>query len=547
MMLPPNYHHHQHQQNKFINNSLISGGCKNNQMCSKNHIEDTNNNAKDVQNMSPPFRDFTTTQLTCSGKSRQLKETHSALVKILESAPINKSEQKSSTATITNDKLSTILNQNATKDLTPSKKDNENDSIILLTIESENGQGARRASLSPQSQPPSLSYTATLITTTKNVASTQPPKILLKQTNIDENTPKMRQKLSIDNQNSTTKLLYRNKNCMIYQQPQHQQHQPSHQQQTMIEQHHHYYHRKRNKHLINAHCDNIDKSSDEEVGCNSNSSASSNASEAELICPWKKTRIAREWHQSQKLIANDGDNDSQISMKQKYSHLNSNTANTNMSTIPSGSNYSSSTVIISQDTTEKMLSDNNIKLNESIESIYSQYRYDQYSNDGEYDGADIDSMDESDIDEFGSDAIEDDDHTLHQCNRHGSLIATGTVMNAKNHRITCEHHQRYHSECHKRSWRHIDHDADDEECIEKSSASSLNGSQRNSSKSPITALEVERNSAGNDSGDSDCPENISELCKKFDQNLSEQDVSLSIFVLCKEEIIRILLFASLIN
>lgn len=33
-------------------------------------------------------------------------------------------------------------------------------------------------------------------------------------------------------------------------------------------------------------------------------------------------------------------------------------------------------------------------------------------------------------------------------------------------------------------------------------------------------------SNGTDSGcDSDCPENISELCKKFDENLSEQDVS----------------------
>lgn len=44
-------------------------------------------------------------------------------------------------------------------------------------------------------------------------------------------------------------------------------------------------------------CDDLDKSSDDEMGCNSNSSASSNASEAELICPWKKTRIAREWQQ----------------------------------------------------------------------------------------------------------------------------------------------------------------------------------------------------------------------------------------------------------
>lgn len=59
----------------------------------------------------------------------------------------------------------------------------------------------------------------------------------------------------------------------------------------------HHHHRKRNKHLIEMHCDDLDKSSDDEMGCNSNSSASSNASEAELICPWKKTRIAREWQQ----------------------------------------------------------------------------------------------------------------------------------------------------------------------------------------------------------------------------------------------------------
>lgn len=527
MMLPPNYHHQQHQRNDFIKNSII--------LCPKNQIEDTHSNAKDVQNMSSPFRDFTMTQLAYSGKSSQLKETHSALVKILESAPINNSKQKSATATITNDKLSTTLNQNATKDLTPSQNDNENKSIILLTTESENGQEARRASLSPQSQPPSLSYThhqnhmhpATLIITTKNMASVKPPQTLL-STNINENTPKMRQTLSIDNNNSTTKLLCRNENSMIYQQPQHQQSQ----QQTMIEkQQQHYYHRKRNKHLINTHCDNIDKSSDEEIGCNSNSSASSNTSEAELICPWKKTRIAREWHQSQKLNANDGDNDSQISMKRKYLHLNnSNKTNKNMITIPSGSNYSNSSkvIIAQQDTTEKMSSDNNNKLNETIESIYSQYRYDQYSNDGEYDGADIDSMDESDIDDFSGDAIDDQhNHTVPQCHRHGSA----TVVNVKNHAMmTCEHHQLYHSECHKRSWRHTDHDADDEEYIEKSTTSVLNGSQRNVSKLSIAALEVAQNSAGNDSGDSDCPENISELCKKFDQNLSEQDVSLSIFV-----------------
>lgn len=135
-----------------------------------------------VQNMSPPFRDFTS-QLN-SGKSSQLKETHSALVKILESAPI------------------------------PSVNNNHN----------------------------------------HNTSTSVPP--------FTKSTPLAN---------------------------------PTVNQQSV-------YHRKRNKHLnnISTHCD-MDKSSDEEVGCNSNSSASSNASEAEIICPWKKTRIAREWHQSQKM------------------------------------------------------------------------------------------------------------------------------------------------------------------------------------------------------------------------------------------------------
>lgn len=43
------------------------------------------------------------------------------------------------------------------------------------------------------------------------------------------------------------------------------------------------------------------------------------------------------------------------------------------------------------------------------------------------------------------------------------------------------------------------------------------------------------NSNGTDSGcDSDCPENISELCKKFEENLSEQDVSSNEFQPNKE-------------
>lgn len=52
--------------------------------------------------------------------------------------------------------------------------------------------------------------------------------------------------------------------------------------------HHHY--RKRNKHLVDMNnCDNHDKSSEDEGN-----------SKVEMICPWKKTRIAREWRQKNK-------------------------------------------------------------------------------------------------------------------------------------------------------------------------------------------------------------------------------------------------------
>lgn len=54
--------------------------------------------------------------------------------------------------------------------------------------------------------------------------------------------------------------------------------------------HHHY--RKRNKHLVDNmtnYCDNHDKSSEDESN-----------SKVEILCPWKKTRIAREWRQKNK-------------------------------------------------------------------------------------------------------------------------------------------------------------------------------------------------------------------------------------------------------
>lgn len=196
-MLPPVvYQQQQHQQNNEFNCGT------NSQICSMMMTTDCLKSAA-VQNMSPPFLEFSThsavAQLNSGIKSSQLKETHSALVKILESAPI------------------------------PSKTSTSS------TVQQPQPQPEQQPQ---QQQPP-------------------PPSTFTK---------------------STTILVHHSAN------------QPS------------TYHRKRNKHLnaISAHCD-MDKSSDEEVGCSSNSSASSNASEAEIICPWKKTRIAREWHQSQKM------------------------------------------------------------------------------------------------------------------------------------------------------------------------------------------------------------------------------------------------------
>lgn len=53
---------------------------------------------------------------------------------------------------------------------------------------------------------------------------------------------------------------------------------------------HHHHYRKRNKHLVDMNnCDNHDKSSEDESN-----------SKVEMICPWKKTRIAREWRQKNK-------------------------------------------------------------------------------------------------------------------------------------------------------------------------------------------------------------------------------------------------------
>lgn len=207
-MLPPvvyKQHPQQLQQQRFNEFNIGANGQKCSMIMMMTTPQTTDLKSAVLQNMSPPFREFSPQRLNIGNKSSQLKQSHSALVKILESAPI------------------------------PSNT----------------------------SPPQSSTFEKTTTNTTTNSSSNNITNMLIVQQQTNQQT----------NQQST-------------------------------------YHRKRNKHLntINAQCD-MDKSSDEEIGCNSNSSASSNASssassnasEAEIICPWKKTRIAREWHQSQKL------------------------------------------------------------------------------------------------------------------------------------------------------------------------------------------------------------------------------------------------------
>lgn len=75
-------------------------------------------------------------------------------------------------------------------------------------------------------------------------------------------------------------------------------------------------------------------------------------------------------------------------------------------------------------------------------------------------------------------------------------------------------------ECYN-TWRRASNDGDDDD--------ELHDTHTGTSTKKHKSFHHGQNNGGTDSGcDSDCPENISELCKKFDENLSEQDVSLYI-------------------
>lgn len=194
-------------------------------------------------------------------------------------------------------------------------------------------------------------------------------------------------------------------------------------------QYHHHHHRKRNKHLIEKQCDNMDKSSDEE---GAGYGIDSDTREAEKICPWKKTRIAREWRQQCKL------------------------------------NDEPTTVVINLCTAnESSNSDNtmdSVHMNDSNTIAGTNDLYHAGDDDNDDCGGDCDEDDDAVDDDNDNMDADDDDETV-----------------ADN---LCD--------CNTR-WRRSSSDSND--------------------------------NVQNDSGcDSDCPENITQLCKKFDKNLSKQNV-----------------------
>lgn len=189
----------------------------------------------------------TNSNISNVNKFSQLKESHSALVKILESAPIQQQQQQSQTqpgSVVTSEQLKNQVNSVTIDESSVSVCKNGN------------------AHLSPQRQP-----------LCNDINNDQQPAIIG------------------DGHHHSSSTSHANYHLMV------NQHHI----------HHHHHHRKRNKtHIIDELCDSLDKSSedDDDMGGSSNSSsASSVTSEVETVFPWKKTRIAREWRQQHKLQA----------------------------------------------------------------------------------------------------------------------------------------------------------------------------------------------------------------------------------------------------
>lgn len=264
-MMPQIY---QQQHDNEIKHYNVGGRNDVREMCSENRANDTITICKDMQSgAAAPFQD-THTQFE-NGRSSQLKEAHSALVKILESAPISNKSTKL------------------------------NDSGAMPSMKLLMAKHAAKESSSTSNASTAIRLTDAIVGDVMVAVGTVDWQPLTRCTGID---------LAAD-QKTSVALKIGQQPLLLQQQQQQQQASASLSNQWMCQrnvtdkQHHHYYHRKRNKHVIDTSICDMDKSSDEEIGYNSPSSGHSSANEAELICPWKKTRIAREWHQSQTTFA----------------------------------------------------------------------------------------------------------------------------------------------------------------------------------------------------------------------------------------------------
>lgn len=492
----PHQHQHQYQQNEFTNNN-------NSQMCSEKRTNDANNNINNLNtshsheqrnhlinktietnNVNKNSIQQQQQQQTGNCKSSQLKESHSALVKILESAPINNKLNSTATATVTQ-----VVTQQLPQTLSPSTQQQQNYSNCATfsgNIVQKTTTSSSQSSASSSPSPVTLS----------KIDDSQSAVVAAVAMQFEPTTHQQNNNIS-----SLPSTLLVNK--WINQQQQQNTNNKSY--------HHHSYHRKRNKHLIdiNTNCDNTNMDKNGDVGhwkmrlangkcasppkddCNnSNSSASSNASEAEIVCPWKKTRIAREWNQSHKM--DEGVMDHTMTVCNPITRNDATTItaitpplNDNQMIDPTAATNNSNATTdteMQQQQPQQNISEHNEKITFSMPTHDTPMNMDGICVDDIY----AEVNDDADIDE--DDDEDDDKSSMCECYRKASLassasLATDTPMNSS-------------------SWRRTSKDSDSNESI-------LNNST--------------------DSGcDSDCPENISELCKQFDEHLSEQEVNVCI-------------------
>lgn len=479
------YHHPQHHQYQSIelrNNS---------QMCSENRTNDSKNIVNitalqshsqqeqrkhlinknvDSDHMNFNIANKNSVQLQQqinNNKSSQLKDSHSALVKILESAPINntlKSNGKSVVSGITTAPVLSATNPSYTCAATTFSGSNAVVTVENKSTSSHSSILSARTVIGENNQTAAVQFNTTL----QNI-NTSPASSILSSSSLPSN---LLVNKWINQQQNTNSKSY----------------------------HHHNYHRKRNKHLIdtNTYCDNMNKNDDmgqwkntmrlsdgrstsiskDEDGRNSNSSASSNTSEAEIVCPWKKTRIAREWHQSHNM--------SEDVMDQTILITGNDPATVAAPAL--GNNQTlSENIVISVTNAKTGEIDMDQQQNEDTTREQQQQTKVQQPL-------------------MGEEAEDNDD----MCSKNGNQkMEIGQKDEIRKQRSSTD-----------------DEDEDDDDDEKASLCECSNTWQRTSNDSDSNESTLNNST---DSGcDSDCPENISELCKQFDEHLSEQEV---IFIL----------------